>query len=224
MRTLEDIGEQRFGGGISYTFAVMPSGRVYEGHGVDRQGAHTGGRNDFARAIVLVGDYSSRAPTVAQRRSVAALLIQGKASGWWREARLNGGHRQAPGASTACPGDAAFETIPEINKLAASGVPSEEDDMGAKEMGVLVENQRRIMRAIAIVTETQRRVTVGNAAIQSQLGKLIAGEAKDLTAAQVEQIVTRANTAALNEAGKQFADALAEVDEELEKLSKETQA
>jgi hypothetical protein len=61
MRTLEDIGEARFGEGISYTLAVMPSGRVYEGHGVDRQGAHTG-RNDIARAIVLVGDCSTRPP------------------------------------------------------------------------------------------------------------------------------------------------------------------
>lgn len=132
MRTLEDIGQSRFGGGISYTFAVMPSGRIYEGHGVDRQGAHTGGRNSIARAIVLVGDYSRQAMTEAQMRAVAALLQHGRAAGWWKAARLNGGHRQAPGASTACPGDAAFAAIPRINQLAAGGPIEEVDELSAR--------------------------------------------------------------------------------------------
>ena len=134
MRTLEDIGEQRFGRGISYTFAVMPSGRVYEGHGVDRVGAHTAGRNSIARAIVLVGDYSRQAVTQAQVHAVAALLQHGRARGWWRRARLNGGHQQAPGATTACPGHNAMAVIPRINKLAAGPPvggpppPREDDD------------------------------------------------------------------------------------------------
>lgn len=139
MRTLDDIGQQRFGGGISYTFAVMPSGRIYEGHGVGRQGAHTGGRNDIARAIVLVGDYSSRPPTEAQKRAVAWLVVYGHRQGWWTVAGLSGGHRQAPKQiATACPGDAALADIPEINQIAAAYLrgeidPSEEDDLMAFE-------------------------------------------------------------------------------------------
>ncbi|MCT2587988.1 N-acetylmuramoyl-L-alanine amidase [Actinophytocola sp. S1-96] len=133
MRTLEAIGEQRFGRGISYTFAVMPSGRVYEGHGVDRIGAHTGGRNSISRAIVLVGDFTRYALTEAQLRAVAALLQHGHAAGWWRRARLNGGHQQAPGASTACPGRYAMSAIPRINRLAAGPpvdqTPGEDDDV-----------------------------------------------------------------------------------------------
>lgn len=129
MRTLELIGEQRFGGGISYTFAVMPSGRIYEGHGVERQGAHTGGRNDVARAIVLVGDYEANQVTNAQIRAVAWLLRHGHASRWWTRRTLNGGHRQAPGANTACPGKHGMTAIPVINQLAASNDPIEEDDM-----------------------------------------------------------------------------------------------
>jgi hypothetical protein len=120
MRTLEDIGQQRFGGGISYTFAVMPSGRIYEGHGVGRQGAHTGGRNDIARAIVLVGDYSTRPPTVAQQKAVAWLTDHGRRQGWWTVTGLSGGHRQAPNQiATACPGDAALREIPAINRTVA---------------------------------------------------------------------------------------------------------
>jgi hypothetical protein len=120
MRTLEDIGQQRFGGGVSYTFAIMPSGRIYEGHGVGRQGAHTGGRNDIARAIVLVGDYSTRPPTDAQQRATAWLVEHGRKQGWWTVYGLSGGHRQAPNqVATACPGDAALREIPTVNRLAA---------------------------------------------------------------------------------------------------------
>lgn len=121
IRALEDIGEQRFGGGISYTFAVTPSGRVYEGHGVDRRGAHTKGHNTVGRAIVLVGDYETAQPTEAQLNAVAALLRHGHAKGWWTSPTLTGGHRDAPGASTACPGRHAHAAIPTINRLAQEG-------------------------------------------------------------------------------------------------------
>lgn len=117
VRTLERIGQQRFGGGISYTFAVTPAGLVFEGHGVDRQGAHTAGRNSIARAICMIGDYSKTAPTALQKNAIAELLIHGKNQGWWKTAKLNGGHRNAPGASTACPGNAGFAVIAEINRL-----------------------------------------------------------------------------------------------------------
>lgn len=119
MRDLESIGQSRFGGGISYTFLVMPSGRVYEGHSVNRQGAHTGGRNDRARAICLVGNYETQAMTEAQINAVAELLRHGKAKGWWQHARLNGGHRDLK--ATACPGAKAYAKIAEINRRAASG-------------------------------------------------------------------------------------------------------
>ncbi|GAB3458687.1 N-acetylmuramoyl-L-alanine amidase [Actinophytocola sediminis] len=132
MRTLEDIGQQRFGGGISYTFAVMPSGRVYEGHGVDRQGAHTANRNSIARAIVLIGNYDTQPVTGQQITAVAALLQHGHAVGWWRAARLNGGHQQAPGAQTACPGRHAMAVIGQMNQLAAGppvgDAPGEDED------------------------------------------------------------------------------------------------
>lgn len=141
MRTLEDIGEQRFGGGISYTFAVMPSGRVYEGHGVDREGAHTAGRNSVARSIVLVGDYSRHAVTEAQVRAVAALLRLGVAEGWWQHAQLDGGHQDAPGARTECPARYGMAAIPRINKLAAAGTN------GGFLMSLTKERQDQVARA-----------------------------------------------------------------------------
>jgi hypothetical protein len=125
MRTLERIGQERFGGGISYTWAAMPSGRIYQGHSVGRRGAHTRGRNSIARAVVLVGNYEDRVTTDAQREGVADLLRHAHEQGWIKQARLDGGHRDAPGAATACPGRHGMAAIADINRRAAS----EEDDM-----------------------------------------------------------------------------------------------
>ena len=121
MRVLERIGQERFGGGISYTWAVMPSGIVYQGHSVTRQGAHTKGRNSVSRAIVLVGNYQTSPTTSAQRQSVAALLRYAQAQGWIAHAKLDGGHQDAPGAQTACPGVYGMTAVGEINRLAAGG-------------------------------------------------------------------------------------------------------
>lgn len=123
VRTLERIGQDRFGGGISYTFAVTPSGRVLEGHGVDRQGAHTGGQNTTSRAICLVGNYDTARPPEAMLDAVAALVTHGHRQGWWPP-QLTGGHRDAPGASTACPGRHAHALIGEINRRARGAAPT----------------------------------------------------------------------------------------------------
>jgi hypothetical protein len=133
VRTLEQIGEDRFGGGISYTWLIAPSGLVFQGHSVNRQGAHTAGRNDRARAICFVGNYEVSVPTAMQIRSAAWLLQQAEAHGWLREARLNGGHRDV--SSTACPGRHAYAAIAEINQLAAGPpITTEDNDMQLTEL------------------------------------------------------------------------------------------
>lgn len=128
MRKLEAIGQQRFGGGVSYTFAVTAAGRVLEGTGGLRLGAHTGGRNTRARAICLLGNHSRTRPTEPQIDAVAALIRHGRAVGWWTCDRLSGGHRDAPGAATGCPGDAAWATIPTINNRALSAHLDDDGD------------------------------------------------------------------------------------------------
>ncbi len=135
MRQVEQIGQDRFGAGFSYTFAVMPSGRVYQGTGPGRVGTHTQYRNSRSHAIVLVGNYEENEPTPQMLRAVAHLLRHGKAAGWWGEAKLNGGHRDLK--QTACPGIRAYRRIADINRMAAlapspdpAPIP-EEDDMYA---------------------------------------------------------------------------------------------
>lgn len=116
IRELEQIGQNRFGGGISYTWPITPDGTVYEGHSVDRQGSHTGGRNDIARAICFVGNYESDRPTDAQLRSAASLVRYVHSRGWYGHLGLTGGHRDIK--ATACPGRYAYAAIPAINALA----------------------------------------------------------------------------------------------------------
>lgn len=122
IRTLEQIGEGKFGRGISYTFAVTPVGRVYEGHRIDGVGAHTAKRNTIARGIVLVGNYDTARPSDAQLDAVAWLLRHGQVNGWWPQARLAGGHRDAPGANTLCPGRHGHAAIADIHRRAAAGI------------------------------------------------------------------------------------------------------
>lgn len=116
IRTIEEIGQNRFGWGISYTFLVTPSGNVFEGHRINGQGTHTGGRNDIARGICLVGNYDILPTTVLQELNVAELLAHGYRSGWWDSPELNGGHRDLK--ATACPGNHAYSRISAINAIA----------------------------------------------------------------------------------------------------------
>lgn len=120
IRAIEAVGHQRFGYGISYTWLITQSGRVFQGHSPARMGTHTGGRNSAARAICLVGNYDIDVPTAAQVQAIAWLLQEAKRQGWLRNARLNGGHRDLK--ATACPGARAYSLIPQINGLAA-GLP-----------------------------------------------------------------------------------------------------
>lgn len=120
MRILENIGQQRFNGGISYNFVIFPSGRAYHGLGASRIGAHTAGRNSIALSVVFAGNYSSTAPTAAALGAAAQLLKDLRAQGVLAQPRFNGGHRDAPGnAGTACPGNALRGRISAINSQAA---------------------------------------------------------------------------------------------------------
>lgn len=140
IRDLEAVGQRRFGGGMSYTFAITPDGSVYEGHSVGREGAHTIGRNTKGRGICLVGNYEVITPSSAMIDALVWLLRHGHASGWWKASRLNGGHRDV--TQTACPGRHAYALIPEINRRA--GQP-EEDDMNDAQNAALIDIRAQLV-------------------------------------------------------------------------------
>lgn len=116
MRDLEDIGEQRFKAGISYTDLIFPSGRIYEGHTIDREGAHTRGHNKTGRAICFVGNYENQKLTSAAEEAAAWLLAHRWLSGHYAAIGFTGGHNTV--AATACPGRHVTERLPAINQRA----------------------------------------------------------------------------------------------------------
>ncbi|HEV7722060.1 MAG TPA: N-acetylmuramoyl-L-alanine amidase [Iamia sp.] len=128
VRDLERVGQERFGAGISYTFAISPDGTIWEGHSIDRRGSHTLNHNKLGRGIVLMGIYSTTPPSAGQKEAVAQLLAHGVRHGWWPSTRLRG-HREV--RATECPGEAAFVTIPSIvaraDALLKGGAPIEPD-------------------------------------------------------------------------------------------------
>lgn len=102
MRVLERIGQNRFGGGISYTCPVFPSGRAYQGTGFSRLGAHTGGYNTIAFAFCLVGNFETNKVTEAQVDRIARGLIALYYEGIIAVRRITHCHHDVFG--TSCPG------------------------------------------------------------------------------------------------------------------------
>lgn len=101
MRSLESIGQNRFGRGISYNVIIFPSGRAYQGVSWNRRGTHTGGRNSTARSICFAGNYETNRPTAAQLATAAAIFQEGRGK-WWRSNAPVRGHRDV--SATSCPG------------------------------------------------------------------------------------------------------------------------
>ena len=155
IRLLETIGQQRFGGGISYTYPVTPVGRVYEGHGIRRVGAHTKGHNTVGAAFCLVGNYDRVDPTDAQRHAIAEVMVDHHRRGWATRHTLNGGHRDV--YPTSCPGARGYAAIADINRRArlmyATATPSPVKDAPAKVVKVV---KKAVTRKPALAVDGRR--------------------------------------------------------------------
>lgn len=127
MRDLERIGQNSFGGGISYTVIVFPSGRAYQGHSLTTRGAHTYQRNDSARAICFVGNFENEQPTNAAINTACLILTEWGKAGF--PSRVTGGHRDV--YATACPGKNLYAALSRIK--AGAGTP-QEGDVTAQEL------------------------------------------------------------------------------------------
>ena len=115
MRVLETIGQQRFGGGISYNIVVFPSGRVYEGASVNRIAYHSGGgRNTRGVGVVLAGNFEANKLGTKAFNSIVWVLQEGVRRGWWGDPALTSYHKQF--RSTACPGRYAISRFDELNR------------------------------------------------------------------------------------------------------------
>lgn len=107
---------------IAYSFLIDDDGTVYTGRGAGVAGGHTEGDNSSSHAICLMGNFENRRPTVASLGSLVELSRYGRDVGWW--VPTLGGHRDAPGAQTACPGQNLYDTLPEVRRLISIPVPT----------------------------------------------------------------------------------------------------
>ena len=129
---------------IGYSFLIA-GGVVYEGRGPGRQGAHTRGQNRTSHGIVIAGDYSARPPSDADLDALVALLRHGHQQRWWRHPHITGGHRNAPGASTTCPGSRLHAAIPDINRRARL-TPDQGDTMNERDRKLLADTAAAVSR------------------------------------------------------------------------------
>jgi hypothetical protein len=114
---------------IAYSFVIDgDDGVVYEGRGYGIRGGHSLGDVNEQHGVCLMGNFETEPLKVVARNALVALLQQGEPR-WWKIHLL--GHRQTPGANTACPGRNLYAQLPFIQ--AAALTPTlpyvfEEDD------------------------------------------------------------------------------------------------
>lgn len=129
MRHIEQIGQARFGRGISYNVCVFPSGRAYQGVSWNRRGTHTGGRNSTSRSIAFPGNYETAHLTAAQVNTAAAILAHGRGR-WWTGGAPLRAHRDV--SATACPGRHVMARLDDIRRGGVGpglpDIPDEESD------------------------------------------------------------------------------------------------
>lgn len=102
---------------IAYSWAVAPSERIYKLRGQFRSGGHTRGRNFVSYAIVILGNYQVDPLTDGMIESIRWLISRQKQREWIKKGKYpTGGHRDAPGAATSCPGDKAMARMEELRK------------------------------------------------------------------------------------------------------------
>jgi hypothetical protein len=112
MRLLQEIGISRGFSDVSYTFALHPSGAILEGRELQYVGAHTAGNNSSSLAFVLIGNYTSTPPTAEQIDAARWLRDHLIDEGYLTPGTYpTGGHQDAPGNSTECPGAAAEDRL-----------------------------------------------------------------------------------------------------------------
>jgi len=122
-RQIANIGISRFGRS-SYSYVVTPDGTIYELQGT-HVGAHTKGHNSTTLALCFAGNYENDRPTSAQIEAAGQLHRDLVTQGALRPNAPIKGHRDASGASTACPGRNLYAALPQIRHAAAT----EEDEV-----------------------------------------------------------------------------------------------
>jgi len=113
---------------IAYSLALPdpnPDRLVFECRGIGIAGGHTLNENTESHGLLVMCNCQRDRPSQNTIDALEDLLVCGQRNGWWSadEATILG-HRNAPGASTSCPGDHLYARLPEIRRnVAAGGTP-----------------------------------------------------------------------------------------------------
>ena len=95
-------------------------------------GGHTLGWNSTAHATVACGNYETDGPGDRLVENLAATIIHAIRAGAVTPNPIIGGHRDAPGNSTACPGRHLYARLPAVRALVGRGdasLPSRPDPL-----------------------------------------------------------------------------------------------
>lgn len=130
--------------GFGYSEAPFPSGRVYEGRGVRRSGAHTQGLNhEFA--FMLPGHGDRTPATEAQIDAMRARIFHHCANGdlaW--DYRVSGHRDHIPPGTKTCPGNKVY---PQLHRLRDVD-DQEDDDMKRGDKGGDVRKMQERLQAL----------------------------------------------------------------------------
>ena len=114
---------------IAYSW-LADADRIYTGRGPGVAGGHTAGDNSSSHAVCMLGNFDRRQPSDLEISSAAWAAVWAWRQGAVATPAYTGGHRDAPGATTACPGRYLYAAIGEINRRAAIFARDDlEDDM-----------------------------------------------------------------------------------------------
>ncbi|CAC5407389.1 PGRP [Mytilus coruscus] len=94
---------------IGYSFLVGEDGKIYEGRGWDKVGAHTSGYNSRGLAASFMGNFATRAPNSAALNAVKKLIQCGISKGKVSQSYALFGHRDV--STSTCPGTALYNVI-----------------------------------------------------------------------------------------------------------------
>jgi hypothetical protein len=142
MRFLEDV--RGFSIGVPYNHCIFQSGRVYEGQGWGRMGAHTCNTdlsrcwNTVSHGVAFIGNYETQRLTGAQIESFQKLMAQGKERGFHTRNVTVDPHRKVK--ATACPGADVMRNLDRLREEFEEMDKADVKRFVAEFLGVLPEN------------------------------------------------------------------------------------
>lgn len=117
-------GPSRGWDGIAYSFLIAPSGRIFEGRGWGRSGAHTEGRNSTAAGVCFLGHGDKWPATEAQWAAARWLIGEGVALGKLKPSPAIGTHAKYSTKGKTCPGTLiAPHVVARLGGITGHGAP-----------------------------------------------------------------------------------------------------